>query len=91
MLFKKTHRTLGSATVKLDALTLPIDLRNQASRLLDLIQNAESMTQANRNGAVAEGFVLGIATLRTMDPATLERMDVLFCQATKRRLQELSL
>jgi hypothetical protein len=48
--------------VTLNPLTLPIDVRHEAARLLGIIQNTKSMTLANRNGAVAEGFVLGIAT-----------------------------
>jgi hypothetical protein len=55
-----------------------------------LIQNAESMSQANRNGAVAEGFVLGMATLKSMHAQTLEQLDLLFSQATDQRLVELS-
>jgi hypothetical protein len=74
----------------LDALTLPPDVQRQAARLLDLIQNAESMSQANRNGAVAEGFVLGMATLKSMHAQTLEQLDLLFSQATDQRLVELS-
>lgn len=74
----------------LDSLTLPPDVQHQAARLLDLIQNAESMTQANRNGAVAEGFVLGMATLKSMHAPTLEQLDLLFSQATDQRLVELS-
>jgi hypothetical protein len=66
----------------LDSLTLPIDVRHQAARLLDLLQNAESMTQANRNGAVAEGFVLCMTILKSMHAQTLEQLDVLFSQAT---------
>ncbi len=74
----------------LDDLTLPLDVRTQAARLLDLIQNAESMSQATRNGAVAEGFVLGMATLKSMNAQTLEELDLLFSQATDQRLVELS-
>lgn len=74
----------------LDTLTLPIDVRNEAARLLNLIQNAESMSQANRNGAVAEGFVLGMSTLKSMHGQTLEQLDLLFSQATDQRLVELS-
>jgi hypothetical protein len=76
--------------VTLDTLNLPINVRHQATRLLDLIQNAESMTQANRNGAVAEGFVLGMATLKSMPAQTLEQLDLLFSQATDLRVLELS-
>jgi hypothetical protein len=69
---------------------LPFDVRKQATRLLDLIQNAESMTQANRNDAVAEGFVLGMSTLKFMHAQTLEQLDLLFSQAIDKRLVELS-
>jgi hypothetical protein len=76
--------------VTLDPLTLPINVRTQAERLLELIQNAESMTQVNRNGAVAEGFVLGMATIKALHGHTLEQLDLLFSQATDQRLVELS-
>jgi hypothetical protein len=76
--------------VTLDSLTLPPDVQHQAGRLLDLIQNAESMTQANRNGAVAEGFVLGMATIKALHAQTLEQLDLLFSQATDLSVFELS-
>jgi hypothetical protein len=76
--------------VTLDYLVMPINVKHQAKRLLDLIQNAESMTQAKRHGAVAEGFLLGISTFEVMDPAILERIDIVFGQATDLRLVELS-
>jgi hypothetical protein len=80
----------GFVTVTLDKIILPIDVRRQAERLLNLIQNAESMTQANRNGALAEGFVLGMETLKSMHEQTLEQLDLLFSRATDQRLVELS-
>jgi hypothetical protein len=80
----------GSVTVTLDTLTLPTDVRHQAARLLDLIKNAESMSQTNHNSAVAEGFVLGMATLRSMHTETLVQLDLIFSKATDLRVFELS-
>lgn len=74
----------------LDKITLPTDVRRQAERLLDIIQNAESLAQANRYGAVAEGFVLGMETLKSIHEQTLEQLDLLFSRATDQRLVELS-
>jgi hypothetical protein len=65
----------------LDNLIMPPSVLRESKRLLERIQQAETITEAVKRGSVAEGFVLGIATLGAMEPATLEQMDILFSQA----------
>jgi hypothetical protein len=74
----------------LDNLIMPPSVLRESKRLLERIQQAETMTEAVKRGSVAEGFVLGITTLGAMDPATLEQMDILFSQATDDQLMILS-
>jgi hypothetical protein len=74
----------------LNQLTMPPEVLRESRRLLERIQQADSKTQALERGSVAEGFVLGIATLRVLDDATVEQMDLLFSQATDDRALVLS-
>lgn len=48
------------------------------------------MIQAAKCGSKAEGFVLGMATLKAIPADTLENMDILFSQATDDQLMILS-
>jgi hypothetical protein len=73
----------------IDNLIMPPNVLRESKRLLERIQQAETMVEAAKRGSVAEGFLLGIATLGAMEPATLEQMDILFSHATDQRLVEL--
>lgn len=75
--------------MNLDTYPMPPDVRKQAKRLLDQIQKAEAAIEAVRIGGVAEGFVLGMGTLKAIPEDTLENMDVLFSKATDERLRVL--
>ncbi|WP_213881180.1 hypothetical protein [Pseudomonas sp. dw_358] len=76
--------------MNLDTYPMPPNVRKQAKRLLDQIQNSDSMLHCVKCGARAEGFVLGIQTLEAISADTLENMDILFSKATDARLVELS-
>lgn len=76
--------------MNLDTYPMPPDVRKQAKRLLDQIQNSESMIHCVKCGSRAEGFVLGMATLKAIPDDTLENLDMLFSQATDKRLVELT-
>lgn len=74
----------------LDTQSLEIYIRHQAERLLDLIENAESLLHANQNGALAEGFVVDLVTLMASYAQTLEQLDLLFSKVTDLQLIQLS-
>lgn len=76
--------------VNLDTYPMPPAVRKQARRLLEQIQNSDSMLHCVKCGARAEGFVLGIQTLEAVPADTLENLDILFSKATDNRLVELS-
>jgi hypothetical protein len=73
-----------------DNIILPADTLRVAERLLGAIEAADSMLQAVKCGARAEGFVLGLETARSMEAARIEALYVLFDEATEKQLKEIA-
>ncbi|TPG77355.1 hypothetical protein [Pseudomonas arsenicoxydans] len=73
----------------LAALNLPQALGSQALRLLGAIEQARTKTEAWRAADRAEGFTLGVETLRALNPADIEALYMAFDQALQLRLLEL--
>ena len=73
-----------------DNIVLPADTLRVAERLLGAIEAADSMLQAVKCGARAEGFVLGLETARSMEAARIEALYVLLNEATEKRLKEIA-
>jgi hypothetical protein len=73
----------------LAALNLPQALGAQALKLLGAIEQARTQTEAWRAADRAEGFALGIETLRALNPRDNEQLYMAFDQALQLRLLEL--
>ena len=77
----------------LDALLTPLNLpesvRKQACRLLVAIQQSRSGAELVRAADRADGFGLGIETLRALNPSDLERLYLVFEQVADERRAEL--
>lgn len=73
----------------LAALNLPQALNAQALKLLGAIEQARTKTEAWRAADRAEGFALGVETLRALNPGENERLYMAFDQALQVRLAEL--
>lgn len=72
----------------LAALNLPAAVQAQALKLLERIQQAHTADELFRASDRAEGFVLGIETLKALNPADIETLYLLFDNAaTVRRLE----
>lgn len=79
----------GDGHDPLAALNLPQALNTQALKLLGAIEQARTKTEAWRAADRAEGFALGIETLRALNPGDNERLYMAFDQALQGRLAEL--
>lgn len=70
------------------ALNLPHAVRAQALKLLERIQQASTADELFSAADRAEGFVLGLETVKALNPASLEGLYVVFDNAaTARRLE----
>ncbi len=73
----------------LTALNLPSAVQAQALKLLTHIAQAHSAADLWRATDRAEGFVLGLETVKALNPASLEGLYVAFDNAaTARRLEQ---
>lgn len=70
----------------LAALNLPSAVRKRAQRLLSAIEQARSVADCTRAADRAEGFVLGIETLRALNATSIEALYLLFEHAATVRL-----
>lgn len=70
-------------------LHLPRAVQAQALKLLGRIEQARTKTEAWRAADRAEGFALGIETLRAVNPGNTEKLYMAFDQALQVRLVEL--
>lgn len=71
-------------------LDLPAAIRVQGSKLLYAIRSAATQMDALRAADRAEGFVLGIETLRALNPDDIEGLYLVFDRAFQVRQAELS-
>lgn len=72
----------------LAALHLPPAVKAQTLKLLAQIAQARTADDLFRAGDRAEGFVLGVETVKALNPADIEALYVLFDNAaTARRLE----
>lgn len=74
-----------------DTLNLPTSVQAQATKLLHAIQGARSMIDLQRAADRAEGFGLGIETLRALNPNSIEALYIAFEHAATARQMELEL
>ena len=73
----------------LAALNLPHAVQAQALKLLGRIQQAHSADELWRASDRAEGFVLGLETVKALNDASIEGLYVAFDNAaTARRLEQ---
>jgi hypothetical protein len=84
-----TGRYGNDSSDPLAALNLPQSINTQALKLLGAIEQARTKTEAWRAADRAEGFGLGIETLRALNPGDNERLYMAFEDALQTRLAEL--
>lgn len=70
-------------------LRLPSAIHLQASKLLHAISSAASLEDALRAADRAEGFTLGIETVRALNPGDVEGLYLVFDGAHQARQAEL--
>jgi len=70
-------------------LNLPAAIRVQASKLLRAINSAATPADTLRAADRAEGFALGIETLRALNPGEVEGLYLLFDRAFQERQAEM--
>ncbi len=71
-------------------LNLPSALHAQAIKLLDAIRRAHNLYDTQQAATRAEGFVLGIETLRALNPGDIEALYLAFDHASQTRQAELA-
>lgn len=71
-------------------LNLSASIHAQATKLLHAIMHARTLADALRAADRAEGFGLGIETLRALNPSTLEGLYLAFDSASQLRQAELT-
>jgi hypothetical protein len=74
----------------IDDLVIPDPIKVQLSRLLGHIERAESVAQAIRSSARAEGFALGLETLSALRLGDVENLYLAFEQAREERIKVLT-
>ena len=73
-----------------DNIILPPAILAASQRLLASIEEATTPNHTVKAGAMAEGFVLGLETARTLEATRIETLYVLFDEATEKRLREMA-
>ncbi|MGI4841010.1 MAG: hypothetical protein ACRYF9_25760 [Janthinobacterium lividum] len=73
-----------------DNIILPPAILAASQRLLAAIVEADTPSHVVKAGAMAEGFVLGLETARTLEAARIEALYVLFDNATEKRLRDMA-
>lgn len=77
------------ASDPLAPLLLPAAIRTQGSKLLRAISSAATLLDALRAADRAEGFALGIETVRALNPGDVEGLYLVFDRAFQARQAEL--
>lgn len=73
----------------LTPLNLPAAIRTQATRLLVAISTANSFSDLLRAADRAEGFALGIETVRALNPIDIENLYLVLENAAHERKEHL--
>ncbi len=71
-------------------ITMPATVQAVMNRLLISISRASTNTEVDRAGQRADGFVLGIETLKALPPASIEALYLVVEQAVEARVGEIS-
>lgn len=71
------------------ALNLPQGIHAQALKLLGAIAQARTTAECNRAADRAEGFGLGLETVKALNPASIEGLYLAFEHTATARLVEL--
>ena len=66
---------------------LPPAILAVSQRLLAAIEEAATLTDTVKASAMAEGFVLGLETARTLEAARIEALYLLFGEAAEKGLR----
>lgn len=74
----------------LTPLNLPESVRKQAHRLLNAIHEADSGAELQRAADRADGFGLGIETVRALNPSSLEGLYLVFDRVADMRRVDLA-
>lgn len=72
-----------------DNIILPPAILAVSQRLLAAIEDAANPNNTVKAGAMAEGFILGLETARTLEAARIEALYILFDEATEKRLRDM--
>ncbi|SDS80427.1 hypothetical protein SAMN05216496_2466 [Pseudomonas sp. Z003-0.4C(8344-21)] len=74
----------------MEGVELSPNIERAADKLLAEIARADSMIIAAKAGARAEGFVYGLESARALTESTIDKLYVLFDNATENRLRALT-
>lgn len=74
----------------MEGVELSPNIERAADKLLAEIARADSMIIAAKAGARAEGFVYGLESARALTESTIDKLYVLFDNATENRLRALA-
>ncbi|WP_426139923.1 hypothetical protein [Pseudomonas sp. DWP3-1-2] len=74
----------------IETLTLTEPVKRQVVRLLNQIEQANSMIQAVKSGARADGFVLGLEAAAALDHSGIDSLHLFFETALEARLKALA-
>lgn len=73
----------------MEGVELSPNIERAADKLLAEIARADSMIIAAKAGARAEGFVYGLESARALTESTIDKLYVIFDNATENRLRAL--
>ncbi|MDB5984226.1 MAG: hypothetical protein JWQ69_5241 [Pseudomonas sp.] len=74
----------------IDDLVIPDPIKHQLKRLLSHIERSDSVAQAIRTSARAEGFALGLETLNALRLGDVENLYLAFEMALEERMKILT-
>ncbi|WP_236169307.1 hypothetical protein [Pseudomonas atacamensis] len=74
----------------MEGVELSPNIERAADKLLAEIARADSMIIAAKAGARAEGFVYGLESARALTESTIDKLYVIFDNATESRLRALT-
>jgi len=74
----------------MEGVELSPNIERAADKLLAEIARADSMIIAAKAGARAEGFVYGLESARALTESTIDKLYVIFDNATENRLRALT-
>lgn len=74
----------------MEGVELSPNIERAADKLLAEIARADSMIIAAKAGARAEGFVYGLESARALTESTIDKLYVIFDNATENRLRALA-